>query len=162
MRAFYEHFFGYAMKICLRYSKNEDEAMEILNDGFLKIFKNLKNLKDEQALKGWLSKTMVNTAIDYYRAGTKYKDIPMEEIREKETPTVEDTLHKLSAEAILSLVMELPYPHKVIFNLFVVEGYSHREIGEQLGLGESTSRSYLARANQMLREKIVALEIILS
>ncbi|MEM7548481.1 MAG: sigma-70 family RNA polymerase sigma factor [Bacteroidota bacterium] len=158
-KEFYEYFFPYAMKICLRYSSSEEDALEVVNDGFLKIFKSLNKLKKNSAVKGWISSIMVNSSIDHYRKNVKHKSSSFDNENEENFSVNSEVLERMSSEEILEMVMELPYPHRVIFNLYVIEGYSHKEISEKLSLGESTSRSYLTRANGMLRERLVKIQI---
>lgn len=159
MQAFYERFYSYALSVCLAYSSNQEDAREILNDGFLKVFQHLSDLKNEEVLLMWLRRIMVNTAIDFYRKN-KQKAIQMSiELTgsEPEEPYFNDEaiFAQLSAEHILAVLHQLPPTYRLVFSLYVLEGYTHREIAEQLGIAESTSRSYLTEANQLLRRALM-------
>lgn len=152
LKAFYEHFHGYALAVCLAYAADRDEALEMMHDGFLKAFKHLPDLREEGALKTWLRRILVNTAIDYHRRRTRRPVEPLNETATERVPTDEaDALDQLSAEDILAALHRLPELPRVVFGLYVLEGYSHREIARQLGLAESTSRAYLSEANARLR-----------
>ncbi len=155
MKQFYQHFHGYALSVCLSYAENQDDAVEIMNDGFLKVFRNLDKQRDIQALTGWLRRIMVNTAIDYYRRNHHLKlNKPLEKARSQPSADYGDQsiYSQLSAEEILHTVQQLPTPYRLVFNLYVIEGYSHREIAEKLEIAEGTSRAHLSEANSRLRE----------
>jgi RNA polymerase sigma-70 factor (ECF subfamily) len=158
MRAFYERFHGYALTVCMAYSKNRDDALEVMNDGFLKVFKNLKNLDNPAVLLPWLRRIMVNTAIDYYRKNSRNKTETLTELQTEQVaePYQNDVsvYAQLSANEIMQVVQALPMPYRMVFSLFVVEGYAHKQIAEQLHIAESTSRSHLTDANKMLRKKL--------
>lgn len=155
MKQLYQHFHGYALSVCLSYAENKDDAVEIMNDGFLKVFRNLDKQRDANALTGWLRKIMVNTAIDYYRKNNHLKlNKPLEKARRQSSADYSDqsVYAQLSADEILKVVQQLPAPYRLVFNLYVIEGYSHREIAEKLEIAEGTSRSHLSEANSRLRE----------
>ncbi len=155
MQAFYERFYGYALSVCLAYSSDPEDAREMLNDGFLKAFRHIGELKNEDVLLPWLRRIMVNTAIDYYRKNRKRAmDVSTELVSQHlEEPYLNDDaiFAQLSAEHILTVLCQLPATYRMVFSLYVLDGYSHREIGGQLGIAESTSRAYLTEANQLLR-----------
>lgn len=150
-RRLYEQFYGYAMNICLRYSKNREEAVEILNDAFLKVFLNLGKYNPEFPFKGWLRRIIINSAIDYYRKNNKHPDC--EELTPANVPESEEMpLPKLAGEEdLLPVLRKLSPAYRIIFNLFVMEDYSHREIAEMLGIDVRTSRSNLVRAKENIR-----------
>jgi RNA polymerase sigma factor (sigma-70 family) len=158
MRTFYERFYGYALSVCLAHASNHEEAREILNDGFLKAFGGLKNLKNEAVLLPWLRRIMVNTAIDYYRKNQKRAtDIAIESVAYMlAEPYLNDNAiwAHLAAEDILAALAQVPLPYRFVFSLYVIEGYSHRDIADQLGLAESTSRAHLTEANRLLRRAL--------
>lgn len=145
------------MGISLSYSKDKMLADEITNDSFIKFFGSIKNFDDFQSVKAWLRRITVNTAIDYFRKQKKFKN---------QTDVTEETsvFHEVSAlqdlafQDIINLINLLQQDYKMVFNLYEVEGYSHKEIGEKLGLTESSSRVYLARAKAQLR-KLVSLHL---
>ena len=158
MQAFYERFYGYALSICLAYANNQEDAREILNDGFLKVFQSISKLEQEQVLQPWLRRIMVNTAIDYYRKNRKRaRELSTQAVANQlEEPYLNDeaVFAQLSAEDILAILHQLPLPYRLVFSLYVLEGYSHREIAERLGIAESTSRAHLTEANQRLRRAL--------
>jgi RNA polymerase sigma factor (sigma-70 family) len=146
----YKHYYGYAMSICLRYAPNRDEASEVLNDSFLKVFKKIAQYDPNKSFRGWLRRIIINTAIDYYRKNEKhYHHLEIDRAMGEEQET--DAISMLTAEEIYQLVQQLPHIYRLTFNLYEIEGYSHEEIGEQLGIPAGTSRSNLSRAKQKLR-----------
>jgi RNA polymerase sigma-70 factor, ECF subfamily len=146
-------FLGYSKSICSRYSSNEQEVEEIINDGFLKVFTNLSKYDSTQPFKAWLRTIMVNTAIDYYRSNKKYHlQIAVDEI--EVTDFDDDIISQLSVEEIMGLVQKLSPTYRIVFMLYVVEGYKHREIAERLGIQEGTSKSNLQDARIKLQEMI--------
>jgi RNA polymerase sigma-70 factor (ECF subfamily) len=159
MQAFYERFYGYALSVCLAYASDREDAREMLNDGFLKVFRKIKELKNEAVLLPWLRRIMVNTAIDYYRRNQKRAaNVSIESVEYyAEEPYLNDEaiFAQLSAEDILAVLHQLPAPYRMVFSLYVLEGYAHREIAEQLSIAESTSRSYLTEANRLLRQALI-------
>jgi RNA polymerase sigma factor (sigma-70 family) len=159
LEVLYKHYYGYAMSIALRYSHSKDEACEIVNDSFMKVFEKLDQYNPENKFKGWFRRILINTSIDYYRRNAKHSGIMDIEIAYTEglDPEIIDNLAK---EEIMGLLQALPDMLRIIFNLYEIEGYSHNEIAEQLGIPSSSSRTYLARAKQKLRDKVVALNRI--
>ena len=138
------------MGICLRYTYTKTDASEILNDSFLKVFKSINSFNEELPFKPWLRKIIVNTTIDYYRKNARFS--PMLEIEEVENEGFNiDAIDTLTYHDLIKILDELPEPYRLIFNLYEIEGYTHKEIAEKTGLNESTSRSYLARAKKKLR-----------
>lgn len=146
-------FLGYAKSICLRYASCNEEAEEILNDGFLKVFTNLKKYNESQPFKAWLRTIMVNTAIDYYRKNRKYANA-VEIDTVEVTDLSEDVISKISADEILELIRQLPPAYRMVFTLYVIDGYNHREIAELLGIKEGTSKSNLQDARRKLQVMI--------
>ncbi len=159
-KAFYERYYGYALSVCLAYADNREDACEMMNDGFLKAFRSLKELKDEQALLPWLRRIMVNTAIDYHRKSLKRGvQVPTEAVAYRlPEPYLNDeaVFAQLSAEHILAVLHRLSVPYRLVFSLYVLEGYSHAEVAEKLKIAESTSRSHLAEANRFMRLALTA------
>ena len=140
------------MSVCIRYARDENEAMEIVNDSYMKVLDKISECDPNRAFKNWYGKILVNTAIDNYRKNQKHNDyLSISSITETEEnePEIEA---ELSANDILALYSHLPASCRVTFNLFEIEGYSHEEIGQMLGVTASTSRANLARAKKMLRE----------
>ncbi len=150
----YKYFAPKMYGICLRFSGNAMEADDILQEGFIKVFTKLKDFRNEGSLEGWIRRTIINTAINSYRKNLKYSkfnDIEGVEIPELNEENVYD---KLSKEELVDLIRELPNGYRTVFNLNVIEGYTHREIGEMLKISDNTSKSQLTRARNILKKKI--------
>jgi RNA polymerase sigma factor (sigma-70 family) len=154
-RALYELFYGYGLKISFRYAQNREEATEILNDAFLKVFNKIHQYDTTQPFKAWFRRVLIHAAIDYHRVHHKLtKLIELEAnhyLESEELPLPILTLD----ENVLPLLQALPPQYRLVFNLFVMEEYNHKEIAAQLGITESTSRSNLARAKEKLKEMIL-------
>jgi len=149
-------YYGYVKSISLRYSSDDQDAEEILNDSFLKVFNNLDKYDDSQAFKGWLRKIAVNTAIDYFRKNRQRNELTVyEEVEKQQIADVnEDIISRISAEEILTLVRQLSPAYRMVFSLYVIDGYSHKEIAEKLGIKEGTSKSNLQDARKKLQYMI--------
>jgi len=153
-RALIRLFYGYVKSISLRYSGNDQDAEEILNDSFLKVFSNLDKYDENQAFKGWLRSIAVNTAIDAYRKNARkpdYQDIEYVQA----VDVSEDAISSMSADEILAMVRRLSPAYRTVFTLYVIDGYSHREIAEKLGVTEGTSKSNLQDARKRLQSMIL-------
>lgn len=150
-RRLYEHFYGYGMNICLRYAKDKEEAEEMLNDGFLKALLNIERYDPDYPFRAWLRKILVNSAIDYYRKYQKYHlNFSTDEIID----VADDSSFLPSIDKdddVLPIIQELPRAYRMVFNLYVFEGYKHHEIAELLNISTGTSKSNLARAKAKLR-----------
>lgn len=157
-KAIYCSFYGYAMSICDRYSGNYDDAVEILNDGFLKVFKEIHKYQPAYAdtvasFKGWIRKILVYTAIDHYRKIKKHLlNGHTDPVTLQVASTQETALDKLSYQEILKAIQKLSPAYRTVFNLFVMEGMSHDEISKKLGIAEGTSKSNLAKARMHLQK----------
>ena len=151
--ALYRKFYPYGMSICIRYVNNESEAILVLNDGFLKVFRNIKKYNTEQPFKPWFRKIVVNTAINYIKSQKKYKmEIDLEEA--KNVPTTEDILSQINYKELMELIQTLTSGYRTVFNMYVIDGYKHQEISEKLGITVSTSKSNLSRARVKLQELV--------
>jgi RNA polymerase sigma factor (sigma-70 family) len=154
----YNSFYGYAMSICDCYVNNEADAMEILNDGFLKIFKEIHHYKPAYAnevnsFKGWLRKIMIYTAIDHYRKNQKHQVVMDIDPVQVQTVSQEASgIDKISYDEIIRLIQELSPAYRIVLNLFIVEGFSHEEISDNLGISVGTSKSNLAKARKQLQK----------
>ncbi len=148
----YRRFYAFAMSVCLRYSPNREDALEILNDSFMKVFQNLKSFDTEKSFKSWFRKILVNTSLDKYRENRKF--LLHVEYDSADLEIADDTVshQKLDAEEILAMMARLPAIYRLVFNLYEVEGYSHDEIAGMLDIAPGTSRSHLSRAKQLLRK----------
>ena len=151
-RKLFEHFFAYGMSICLRYGKNREEAEEILNNGFLKVFRFIDKYDSEYPFRIWLRRILINTAVDYHRANHKHLAFlelkPNHNLKADDLPMPEID----SEEDVLPILQQLTPGYRMVFNLYVMEGYKHDEIAEMLDISSSASRSNLVRAKNMLRE----------
>jgi RNA polymerase sigma-70 factor (ECF subfamily) len=142
--------------IALRYSADNALADEILNESFLKVFNNLHKYDEKQAFKGWLRTIVVNTAIDSYRKNKQSPDY--ENLEDVQLPDLNgDAISSISAEEILALVQQLSPVYRMVFSLYVIDGYSHKEIAEKLGIKEGTSKSNLQDARKRLQSMILKL-----
>ena len=146
----YEQYYSPMLGVCMRYSDNKHDALDILHDGFIKVFRHLHRYQKGTSLKAWIRRVMVNTAIDFYRKKIRRRT---EEIGEAYTlsSSAADAVSQFSEKEILEAIQKLSPTYRTVFNLYVIEGYSHKEIGEMLGITESTSRSNLVKARQKLR-----------
>lgn len=148
---FYEQHYGKMMGICLRYAGSRDEALDLLHEGFIKAFQNINRYKPGTSLIAWLRTIMVNTCIDYYRKNMRRRTEDIDAVYSV-SDDQPDVLSHLTEKEILAAVQELSPAYRAVFNLYVVEGYSHKEIGEALDITESTSRSNLVKARTKLLE----------
>ena len=146
----YEKNYGKMMGICLRYSNNSEDAKDIINEGFIKVFRYLHRYKVGTSLEGWIRRIMINTSIDFYRKAIRHRTEDIE-YAEHTTVSGEDAISSYSAKEILSLIQKLPPSYRAVFNLYAIEGYSHREVAVKLGISESTSRSNLVKARTKLK-----------
>jgi RNA polymerase sigma-70 factor (ECF subfamily) len=148
----YRRYFSFAMSVCIRYTRDQFEAMEIVNDSYMKVLGNIGDYDGSKPFRSWYGRILVNSAIDNYRRSEKHTShlqISDLEATEEQEPTVNA---ELSANEILSLFNRLPDNYRLTFNLYEIEGYSHEEIGQMLDISTSTSRSNLSRAKKMLRD----------
>lgn len=153
-RRLYEHFAPAMLGICFRYTKTMSDAEDVLQDGFVKVFKYLHQYKSEGELGGWIRKIMVNTALNYLKTNKKYQhDLLFDKVSLHPVST-EDPLVQLQTKELSELIRQLPTGYQTIFNLHAVEGYSHVEIAAMLGITDGTSRSQYARARALLIEWI--------
>jgi RNA polymerase sigma-70 factor (ECF subfamily) len=150
----FKEYYGYVMSIALRFSSCNDNALEITNDSFLKIFRKIESHQTDKEFKAWVRKIVINTAIDYYRRD-KENGFEISIKAAYDEPADDSVIDNLNAEEIIKLINSLPMKYRYTFNLFEIEGFSHDEIALQLGITASTSRSNLARAKKMLRQMIL-------
>lgn len=146
----YRRFSPRMYAVCLRYAGNAEEAEDILQEGFIKVFKKLGSFRSEGSFEGWVRRIFVNTAIEHFRR--KRYLMP---VTEKEENTIEgkylSVLDELAARDIMALVQDLSPGYRTVFNLYVVEGYTHKEIADMMGISEGTSKSQLSRAKVILQ-----------
>jgi RNA polymerase sigma-70 factor (ECF subfamily) len=162
-RAQEELYKKYARKmygVCLRFSKNKPDADDILQESFIKVFTNLKHFRFIGSFEGWIRRIVTTTAINFYKKHLRHhQELDINEM--EESLYVEEISDKsVNQDELLNHLQELPHINRIIFNLFVMEGYSHKEIGEMLQIPENTSKSHLHRAKQELKNKIIRTEKI--
>lgn len=154
-RYLYEQYKIPLFTVCLRYSRDRSEAEDILQEGFIKIFKDLDQYAGKGAIGAWMRKVMVNTALQYIRKWKKdWKHADTQNYQEA-FQTSEIAFQNLGLEELTYMIQQLPNGYKVVFNLYVVEGYSHKEIGALLGINENTSKSQLFKAKAALKKQII-------
>lgn len=155
-KIFYDMFAPKMYGVALRYSRDRDEANDILQEGFVKIFGNLSTFRNEGSLEGWVRRTIINTAINFYKKNAKHHhQTDMEMVMIFEENDMVSVIDQMSANELLQKISELPDGYRTVFNLNVIEGYTHKEIGEMLDISENTSKSQLARAKSYLQKRII-------
>ena len=147
----YTDYYGRMMGVCLRYAKNTQDAQDILHDGFIKVYRNIEKYKPGTSLTAWIHRIMVNTSIDFYRKAIRRRTDDLEQAFHVSTWEV-DAISKCSEQDILKAVQTLTPAYRAVFNLYVIEGYPHKEIANILNITESTSRSNLVKARTRLKE----------
>ncbi|MBA3674956.1 MAG: RNA polymerase sigma factor [Chitinophagaceae bacterium] len=149
----YNRFSPKMYTVCLRYSGNAEDARDLLQEGFIKIFKNLSKYRGDGSFEGWIRRIFVNTSIEHFR-----KKVYLQDVTETQERTIEDkewnVLDNLAEKDIMKMINELSPGYKAVFNMHVIEGYSHKEIANILGINEGTSKSQLARAKTVLRKMV--------
>lgn len=136
--------------ICMSYAGNRDMAQDMLQDAFIKVFSNIKKFKMEGSLEGWIRRIVSNTAVDQLRKQTRNYRFIVDTEEEPEETFEPDVLEKLKAQDVLDIVADLPDGARMIFNLHVLEGYTHKEIAKKMNVSEGTSKSQFNRARKML------------
>jgi RNA polymerase sigma factor (sigma-70 family) len=150
----YKAFYGFAMGICLRYAGNRDEASEVMNQGFFKVFTHIESYDTTRPFKAWLGKIMMNVSIDFYRANLKMAYT--EDLDKAEHITDGELVDRnLHYNDLITMVQQLPQAYRTVFNLFAIEGYSHEEIATMLNINAGTSKSNLHKARQKLKQMIL-------
>lgn len=140
--------------VCLQYAADDEEARDILQEGFIKIFENLVHYKHEGSFEGWIRRIIVNTALEKYRS--KHTLYRVDDIPEPDADPDTEDYSGLEADDLLGIIRELPPKYRMVFNLFAIEGYSHKEIGKMINISEGTSKSNLSRARIILQRKVKA------
>jgi len=155
----YDRYSRFLLGICVRYASDKAEAEDILQDSFLKIFFNIKDYSGTGSFIGWLRKVTVNTAITNYHKNLKYRyHVEIEEFVSAETGTVSFEEDFFTSDELYMVLNELPAGYRMVFNLYAVEGYKHKEIAKMLGIDTNTSKSQYSRAKAVIRDKIAKLE----
>lgn len=153
-KALYDTYARKMMSVCLRYGSNREMAEDLLQEGFIKVFSAIGSFEGSGSFEGWMRRIFVNTALEYLRKN----DILKESVEIDNTEVLQEVdysaIERISADELMELIAELPPGFRTVFNMFVIEGYSHKEIGDALGITESTSRSQLTRAKRLLQKKL--------
>ena len=158
-RALYERFAGKMYAVCLRYARTPADAADILQEGFLKVYSKLDQFQFQGSFEGWIRRIMVNTALRTYQK-QRFDNETSGYERLPDAPVDPDAIASLSEAELLQIIARLPEGYRVVFNLVAIEGYSHAEVAETLGIQESTSRSQLTKARRWLCEQVEALHKI--
>lgn len=143
--------------ICMRYAKDRMEAEDTLQMGYIKVFHKIKEYRGEGSFEGWIRRVMVNTAIESYRKNLRNLTVvQLEDAYEQ--PATDFDFSRLGMQDLMKLIHQLSDGYRLVFNMYIIEGYSHREISETLGISEGASKSQLSRARAILKEKIIKME----
>ena len=157
-RYLYDHFSPKMYYVCLRYARHSSEAQDMLQDGFIKVFDNISSFKSNGSFEGWIRRIIVNTALNYCRKSSfKQEKLGIEHYQDKVVNA--KAISNLCEEELLTLIQQLPDGYRMVFNLYVIEGYSHKEIGEKLNITESTSRSQLAKSRKWMQMELEKLKM---
>jgi RNA polymerase sigma factor (sigma-70 family) len=151
-RVLYDRYCKKMMALCLRYSKTTAEAEDILQEAFVKVFYAINDFRQESRLETWITRIMVNTALNAQRK--KLYLYPMVDVEDVNLPEEEMSISGIHFMQLLEMIQALPQGCQIVFNLFAIEGYSHKEIAEQLGVSEGTSKSQFARAKTLLQQRL--------
>lgn len=156
----FDQFSPRLMGVCLRYAQDRDEAQDMLQDGFIKIFQKMGTYSGKGSFGGWLHRAMVNTCLDHIRKNSKYKyKVEIEKV-EAEMYQSESALSAIRTKELLQLVKELPEGYRIVFNMFAIEGFGHKEIAKELNITENTSKSQYRKARLHLQKAISKLDKI--
>lgn len=149
----YHQFAPKMFGVCLRYAKDSTEAEDNLQEGFIRVFTNLKSFRHDGSLEGWIRRIMVNVSLEKIRK--QYLLYPVEDVSVYDSVNFsDDVIAKMSADDLLQLIRELPPRYQLVFNLYVIEGMTHQEIAKEMEINEGTSKSNLARARDILKKKV--------
>jgi len=143
--------------VCMRYAKDTMEAEDVLQMGYVKVFQKINEYRGDGAFEGWIRKVMVNTAIESYRKNLRSMNVvPIEDAYDQ--PSTGFDFSRLGMQDLLKVIQKLADGYRVVFNMYIIEGYSHKEIAETLGISEGASKSQLSRARTILKEEIIKME----
>jgi RNA polymerase sigma factor (sigma-70 family) len=153
-RLLYQHYYGYAMSVCARYCKTSEEAKEVVNDGFMKVFTRIDQYRPDTSFQAWLRRILINASIDHYRKEMKhYHHADVQEIT-LPVHAGNEGLASLSYGELMTLVQRLSPAYRTVFNLYVIDGYNHDEIASMLGISSGTSKSNLMKARENLKKML--------
>ena len=153
----YRQFASKMLGVCMRYATDQMEAEDMLQNGFIKVFQKIADFRGEGSFEGWMRRIMVHCSIEYYRR--HHKMLQVAELDERDEPAVDAAaLTRLNANDLLKLIGELSPGYRMVFNLYAIEGFSHREISSIMDISEGASKSQLSRARTILKEKVLQQE----
>lgn len=142
--------------VCMRYARDETDAEDVLHEGFVTIFNKIGQFAGKGSFEGWMKRIMVNIALERYRKRNRMHTV--EDITIYDSKNVSEDLYaKINAGELMNLIKELPPRYKMVFNLYAIDGYNHKEIAEKMGIAEGTSKSNLARARKILQDRVIEL-----
>ena len=151
----YHHFAPKMFGVCLRYAKDATEAEDNLQDGFIKVFANLKSFRQDGSFEGWIRRIMINVSLEKLRK--QHLMYPVEDVSVYDSVNVsDDVIAKISADDLINLIQQLPPRYRLVFNLYVIEGMTHQEIAREMSITQGTSKSNLARARDIMKKKVKA------
>jgi len=151
--ALYHRFAAAMYGICLQYASSEEDAQDIMQEGFVKVFRKLDQVKNSAAFPGWIRRVMINTALEKYRSQVHLQRL--DDLKEEADEVTEDGIFEnLTCQELITLIQSLTPRYRLVFNLYAIEGYNHQEISKELGISVGTSKSNLSRARAILQEKI--------
>jgi len=157
-KALYDHYANVMLSLCVRYVGDYDTAKDILQDGFVKVFTKIGQFENRGVFDGWIRQIFVNTSLEYLRQKRKFQtDLSMDDLEDSLPEVNVQQMEDLSAEDLMECIAELSVRNRTVFNLYAVEGYSHAEIAQKLGIQESSSRAQFARARKILQKKVLDL-----
>ncbi len=160
----YQAYASTMMAVCLRYVQHRDEAEDIVQEGFLKVFQSIRSFRNEGSLEGWIKRIMINHSLNHYKKSRRTPFLEdIDTINEREIVSVDEPVafnSPVSHERLLLLIQSLPPGYRIVFNLYAFEEYSHKEIAKELNISENTSKTQLLKARRMLRNKIEELKEI--
>ena len=152
-KGIFERYAGKMLAVCRRYARHEMEAEDMMQDGFVKVFRYIDTFGSKGSFEGWIRRIMINTALKHCsKSAFKKESIGIEKMPENSIDP--NVFSKLGIDELMKLVTNLPDGYRIVFNLYAIEGYSHREIADALNIGESTSRSQLVKARRILQKKV--------
>jgi RNA polymerase sigma factor (sigma-70 family) len=153
----YKQFASKMLGVCMRYATDKMEAEDMLQNGFIKVFQKLADYRGDGSFEGWIRRIMVHSSIEYYRKHHKMMQVVgLDDTNETQTNPL--AIAKLEAKDLMVLIQQLAPGYRIVFNLYAIEGYSHKEIADIIGVSESASKSQLSRARAILREQIIKME----
>ncbi len=156
----YKNYAGRLLSIAMRYAFTTFEAEDILQESFIKIFNSIHTYEYKGSFEGWLKRIVVTTAINHYQKDKNKQSLPEYLIVEEESADVVTIISKMSADELLEIIQTMPAGYRMVFNMYVIEGYPHKEIGELLSISEGTSKSQLAKGRTLLKDKLLQKGII--